>query len=139
MKRIGEHLFQKEIYWRKSGVESPVENHISHMERIINIIAFVVLCAAVYFGIQYSSRANDARNEAERTLKQIKQLERDIEEISQEQDNQDLEDLEEEKKGLEGTILSLKEDLGVDGGEEEGEKAGAEEQTEEDEEGESEE
>ncbi len=108
------------------------------MERIINIIAFVILCAAVYVGIQYSSRASDAGNEAERIHKQIEQLECDMEEFSQEQDNQDLEDLKEEKRGLDDTIFSLKEDLGVSGGEEGG-KDGAEEQTGEDEEGETEE
>ena len=100
------------------------------MERIIDIIAFVVLCAAVYVGIPYSSRASDAEKETVRIHKQIEQLESDMEEFDQERENQNLEALKAEKEGLDNTILSLREDLGVSGGEE---------QTEEDEEGETEE
>ena len=88
------------------------------MERIIDIIAFVVLCAAVYVGLQYSSRASDAEKETGKIHEQIKQLERHMKEFDHERDNQDLEALKAEKERLDDTILSLKEDLGVSGGEE---------------------
>ena len=92
--------------------------HISEKmngDRIINVVAFVVLCAAVYYGIQYSGMAKTAGDKIEMINQKLTQVEQGSDRISEQTDGLRIDSLKEEKEDLEDQITLLKEDLGLAG------------------------
>ena len=55
-------------------------------DRIINVVAFVVLCAAVYYGIRYSGMAKTAGDKIEMINQKLTQVEQGSDRISEQTD-----------------------------------------------------
>lgn len=84
-------------------------------DKIMNVAAFVVLCAAVYYGIQYSGMAKTAEGGIEVINKKLTQIKQDRDQIREKEEELGIDSLKEQKEDLEGQITALKQDLGLAG------------------------
>ena len=106
---------------------------MSIIKIIVDGAAFIVLCAATYFGIQTFNRVGEVNNKSEQVHEQLTQLEQDMEKIREKQEDLKIvcQDLEQEKEKLDDEITSLKEELGIEDEEEsEDNQEGSADQTE---------